>query len=72
MHYYSDLPTKYYKIGIKNQNLQIHNGIIGLENNISKIDLKKINNSEDFIRKKINELKKENYEIMFKNDKIIL
>jgi len=71
MHYYSNLPTKYYKIGIKNQNLQIHNGIIGLENNISIIDLKN-NNSEDFIREKINELKKKNYEIMFKNDKIIL
>lgn len=71
MHLYIfDEPTKYFKILKENETLQYHYGVIGLTNYIDRINFKC--DSDEIIIRKIKELKKQNYEIMYKNERIKL
>ena len=73
MHKYSCIePTKYNNIHLDSNKLHIHSGIIGMKNNIEKIEFSNLDDGYNIIKKKILELKKEEFEIRYKSDKILI
>ena len=71
MHYYSLEPTKYLKIKV-DDSIKIHTGKIGYKDDCQEYEYSNDEECSEMIKKYILSFKKKNFEIMYKNETIII